>query len=78
MPFGQRHDFGHVVADELAAEIDFLAEPVAAGFDPAADAVAGLEQQEINSCRLQFMRRGEAGETGPDDDDFGASRRAAQ
>ena len=74
----QGHDFRHVVADELATEIDLLAEPVAAGFDAAADAVTRLEKQEVCPCLLQHMGGCEAGKAGPDDDDVGSSGRSAQ
>jgi hypothetical protein len=76
--FGQRQYFGHVIAKELATEIDHLAQAVGSGFHPAADAVAGLKQQEVYSCHFQFMRRGEGAKSGPDDDNFSMSGRTAQ
>ena len=52
--------------------------PLRRDFDPAADAVARFEQQEVDAGLLQFMRRRQAGEAGADDDDFGSPGSAAQ
>jgi hypothetical protein len=57
-------------AHQLAAALDVLAgHEVAEGDDAAADAVAGLEHQDVVARRLQLEGGGQAREAGPDDDD---------
>ena len=67
----QRHQLRHVLAQELAAGVDPLAEAVQLGLDAPADPVARFEQQEVDAGLAQLMRRRQAGEAGADDDDVG-------
>ena len=67
----QRHQFRHVLAQELAAAVDAFAKPVDDGLDPAADALACFQDEDIDAGGPQGVRRRQAGETGADDDDAG-------
>ena len=71
-----RHQFRHVVADELTAAVDQLAEPVAHGLDASADPVACFHDDEINACLAEHLRSRQAGESGADDNHIRADHAA--
>lgn len=58
--------------DEGGAEVDGRARDRRGG-RPAADAVAALQHDDVVAVPDQVVRRRQAGETGPDDNDIGVS-----
>ena len=72
------HQLRHVLAQELAAGVEPLAQFVDSGFDAAADPVARLQNNEVDTLPGKLGRRGEAGEAGPDDDHLMIAAYSAQ
>ena len=74
----QPHQLRHVLAQELAAGVEALAEFVDRGFDAAADPVARFEHDDVDALPHELGRRGEPGKAGADDDHLMAAALGAQ